>query len=95
MGDILTAARVAADPSLVLDGLLASAEQFITEIRQLVQSNSADIARLRQLTGDLQQLAAGLTAAPSSRAATDGDTGPRSAHPGGADDVIDAEFTQR
>jgi molecular chaperone DnaK len=75
----------------------ARAEQLISEIRQLVQSNSTDTARLRQLASDLQQLAAGLAEAPSrSRPAADGGRGetPRS-QPGGPDDVVDAEFTQR
>jgi molecular chaperone DnaK len=74
----------------------ARAEQFIAEIRQLIQNNSTDIARLRQLTGDLQQLAAGLAAAPSSHGAAEGDrTGAHRPQPGGPDDVIDADFTQR
>ena len=38
----------------------ARAEQLIAEIRELVKNNSTDIARLRQLTGDLQQVAYGL-----------------------------------
>jgi hypothetical protein len=33
---------------------------MIGEIRQLVKNNSSDVARLRQLAGELQQLAAGL-----------------------------------
>jgi len=73
----------------------ARAEQAIAEIRQLVQSNSSDVAKLRQLTSDLQQLAAGLGAASSQRAeAGDGQRGPE-ARPGGPEDVIDADFTQR
>src|SRR5262249_7630653 len=59
----------------------ARAEQFIREIRQLVQSNSIDIARLRQLTSDLQQLAAGLGAESTARGAApegDGSGGQRS-----------------
>ena len=59
------------------------------------------VARLRQLTGDLQQLAAGLEAAPQSGSASsqraeagDGQRGPE-ARPGGPEDVIDADFTQR
>ena len=35
----------------------ARAEQLISEIRELVKNNSTDVARLRQLTSDLQQLA--------------------------------------
>jgi molecular chaperone DnaK len=74
----------------------ARAEQFIGEIRQLVQNHSTDIARLRQLTGDLQQVAAGLAAGGSSRTVADGDrNGVHGWRPDGPDDVIDAEFSQR
>ena len=74
----------------------ARADQFIAEIRQLVQSNSTDIARLRQLTSDLQQLAAGLAAHSSPRAATEkGQSRTDRSPAGGPDEVIDAEFTQR
>src|SRR5215813_5070113 len=38
----------------------ARAESMIQEIRQLVKEQSTDMARLRQLSSDLQQLAAGL-----------------------------------
>ena len=41
----------------------ARAEEMINEIRQMVKNQSTDIPRLRQLSGDLQQLAAGLAAA--------------------------------
>src|SRR4029453_15054620 len=41
----------------------ARAEAMIQEIRQLVKDQSTDMARLRQLSSDLQQLAAGLSAA--------------------------------
>ena len=34
----------------------ARAEQLISEIRELVKNNSSDVARLRQLTSDLQQV---------------------------------------
>ena len=40
----------------------ARAESMIQEIRQLVKDQSTDMARLRQLSSDLQQLAAGLAA---------------------------------
>ena len=74
----------------------ARAEQLIGEFRQLVQSNSTDLARLRQSTSDLQQIAAGLAAGGPGRATADGGgSGPRSPRPGGPDDVIDAEFNQR
>jgi molecular chaperone DnaK len=71
----------------------ARAEQMIAEIRELVKSESSDVSRLRQLAGDLQQLAAGLASPGYSQAAGaqgggSGDTQPG----GGGDDVIDAEF---
>jgi molecular chaperone DnaK len=65
----------------------ARAEQMIGEIRELVKNESSDVARLRQLTSDLQQVASGLAAAP----AGGGGERPRG-QPGGGDDVIDAEF---
>jgi len=80
----------------------ARAEQMISEIRQLVKNNSSDLARLRQLSGDLQQLAAGLVASTYTRAAAggapgqagggQGQAGSRGSQTGGPDDVIDAEF---
>ncbi len=74
----------------------ARAEQLIGEIRELVKSKSGDIARTRQLTSDLQQIAAGLSSAAYSEATGErtrasGSTRPES---GGSDDVIDAEFKQ-
>jgi molecular chaperone DnaK len=75
----------------------ARAEQLISEIRQLVQHNSTDIPRLRQLASDLQQLAYGLASATYSQAAAGGDrsqSGPGAPSSGGGDDVIDAEFRQ-
>jgi molecular chaperone DnaK len=66
----------------------ARAEQLIAEIQQLSKSESSDVARLRQLTSDLQQLVSGLASAPHGPTAAGG-------HPGtttGGDDVIDAEF---
>ena len=74
----------------------ARAEQLIREIRDLVKSNSEDVARLRQLSSDLQQAAYGLSSAASAqesgagRGRTDGER----QGPGGDDDVIDAEFKQ-
>jgi molecular chaperone DnaK len=65
----------------------ARAEQMMQEIRQLVKDQSTDMARLRQLASDLQQLAAGLTA---SSAGQDGRQ-----RGGAADEVIDAEFKPR
>jgi len=73
----------------------ARAEQLIAEIRELVKNNSSDVARLRRLAGDLQQVAHGLASAASSQGAS---SGPQPGRPGGAqpggDDVIDAEFKE-
>ena len=66
----------------------ARAEQLISEIRELVKSNSGDIERLRQLSSDLQQVAHGLAGSTRPREGDEG--GGRTA--GGDDDVIDAEF---
>ena len=76
----------------------ARAENMIQEIRQLVKEQSTDMARLRQLSSDLQQLAAGLaasgyaqeTAGSASNAGQDGRQ-----RGGAADEVIDAEFKPR
>jgi molecular chaperone DnaK len=65
----------------------ARAEQMIQEIRQLVKDQSTDMARLRQLGSDLQQLAAGL--APSGASQDGRQRGDA------ADEVIDAEFKPR
>ena len=79
----------------------ARAEQLISQIRGLVKDNSSDIARLRQLTSDLQQMVHSLSSASYSQPASDGgrNGGQRSGQNGGAqsgapDDVIDAEFRQ-
>ena len=69
----------------------ARAEQLISETRSLVKSGTPDIAKLRQFTGDLQQIAYGLTAAASSPQPQQGQQ-PQGKPPGSADDVIDAEF---
>ncbi len=76
----------------------ARAEQLIAEIRELVKNNSSDVARLRRLTGDLQQVAHGLASASAS-AGQPGSTGPDGSQRGGGgqrggDDVIDAEFKE-
>jgi len=75
----------------------ARAEAMISEVRGMVKNNSTDIARLRQLSSDLQQLASGLAATGYTRAAAGGaqgaGQGPGGPAPsGGPDDVIDAEF---
>jgi molecular chaperone DnaK len=72
----------------------ARAEQLIAEIRELVKGNSSDVARLRQLTSDLQQVAYGLSSSAYSQAAGAQGAGTSSAQPGGGDDVIDAEFKE-
>jgi molecular chaperone DnaK len=74
----------------------ARAEQLIAQIRELVKNNSSDVARLRQLTSDLQQVASGLASAAYSQASSAGTQGggQGSTQPGGGDDVIDAEFKQ-
>jgi molecular chaperone DnaK len=79
----------------------ARAEQLISEIRELVKNNSSDIARLRQLTSDLQQVAYGLSSAAQAYTsgrgeAEGGQRGPQPGgrQPGGPDDVIDAEFKE-
>jgi molecular chaperone DnaK len=75
----------------------ARAEAMINEVREMVKSQSSDIARLRQLTGDLQQLASGLASAAYTRAAAGGAQGPgeQGTQERGPDDVIDAEFKPR
>ena len=74
----------------------ARAEQLIAEIRELVKNNSSDVARLRQLTSDLQQVASGLASAAYSQASSAGAQGggPGGTQAGGGDDVIDAEFKE-
>ena len=73
----------------------ARAEQLITEIRELVKNNSSDVARLRQLTGDLQQVAYGLSSAYGQQRPPGGPGGTSGSQQGGGnDDVIDAEFKE-
>jgi molecular chaperone DnaK len=79
----------------------ARAEQLISDIRELVKNNSSDIARLRQLTSDLQQVAYGLSSAAQTQGSAQGRPGggergpqPGGRQPGGPDDVIDAEFKE-
>ncbi|MGW4065485.1 molecular chaperone DnaK [Amycolatopsis sp. NPDC004747] len=65
----------------------ARAEMLITDAREAVQSN-APLDRVRELTSELQQVLAGLTAARPS-----GDGGPPpQREPAEDDDVIDADF---
>ncbi|HEY8460687.1 MAG TPA: molecular chaperone DnaK [Blastocatellia bacterium] len=78
----------------------ARAEAMINEVREMVRSQSTDIARFRQLSSDLQQLASGLASAAYTRAAAGGAPGAGPAGEGrgqetqerGPEDVIDAEF---
>ncbi|MGH7795250.1 MAG: molecular chaperone DnaK [Candidatus Binatia bacterium] len=71
------------------------AEQLITDIRELVKNNSTDMARLRQLTSDLQQVGYALASAQTGSTGTPGDGPSGRQRPGGDDDdVIDAEFKQ-
>jgi molecular chaperone DnaK len=63
----------------------ARAEQMITQVRELVRTQSTDVTRLRQLTSDLQQILYGLAAAASQAQQTE-------TQKTGTDDVIDADF---
>ena len=73
----------------------ARAEQLINEIRELVRNNSGDVARLRQLSSDLQQVAYGLGSAASAAQPREGGSGGEDRRSGGGnDDVIDAEFKE-
>ena len=69
----------------------ARAEQLILEVRGLVKGQSGDLARLRQLTDDLKQLAAGLAASPSAAPPP----GPATAGAEAPHDVVDAEYTRK
>jgi molecular chaperone DnaK len=73
----------------------ARAENMIQEIRQLVKNQSTDMARLRQLSSDLQQLAAGLAETGYAQAAAGGAGRDGRQQGSTADDVIDAEFRPR
>jgi molecular chaperone DnaK len=75
----------------------ARAEAMINEVREMVKSQSPDVARFRQLSSDLQQLASGLASAAYTRAAAGGAQGPggQGTQERGPDDVIDAEFKPR
>ena len=64
-------------------------EETVAEIREMVKNNSSDLARLRQLTSDLQQVAYGLS---STAGAQDRSAGGKQR--GGDEDVIDAEFKE-
>ncbi|HEX5605729.1 MAG TPA: molecular chaperone DnaK [Candidatus Binatia bacterium] len=73
----------------------ARAEQLIAEIRELVKNNASDLAKLRQLTGDLQQVAYGLSASSQQTSQGERPGGTSGSQQGGGDDdVIDAEFKE-
>ncbi|MEU7813013.1 molecular chaperone DnaK [Pseudonocardia sp. NPDC049154] len=71
----------------------ARAEMLVTEARQAV-ADQAPLDRVRELTGELQQVLAGLQAASTNSAADVGEAtaGDRAA---ADDDVIDAEFDRK
>jgi molecular chaperone DnaK len=76
----------------------ARAEQMIANIRELLKNDSSDLAKLRQLTSDLQQIAHALASSAYSQAAGAG-AGPQpgagtGAPSGATDDVVDAEFKE-
>ncbi|MFB9902310.1 molecular chaperone DnaK [Allokutzneria oryzae] len=66
----------------------ARAEMLVGEAHQAIKDDNAALDRLRSLTSELQQLAHGLDSAGRT---AEGEGG--SSRPTGADDVIDAEFT--
>jgi molecular chaperone DnaK len=68
----------------------ARAEELIQEVRKLVKALSGDVSRLRELTDDLRQLAAGLASAEPAPAPT---AGPPPAE--AQRDVVDAEYTRK
>ncbi len=79
----------------------ARAEQTINEIRAQLKNDSADLAKLRQLTSDLQQIAHSLASAAYTQttgagagASAGAGGGTNGGRPTGADDVIDAEFKE-
>jgi molecular chaperone DnaK len=78
----------------------ARAELLVGDARQAIKDDQAPLERLRELTGELQQLLQGLQAAapgpgggPQQGGPREG--GPNEQQPGGDDDVIDADFTPR
>ncbi|QSB16431.1 molecular chaperone DnaK [Natronosporangium hydrolyticum] len=71
----------------------ARAEMLVTDARQAIK-DEAPLDRLRSLTGELQQVYHGLSAAGSG-AAAGGEPGAQAEPGAGDDDVIDADFTPR
>jgi molecular chaperone DnaK len=74
----------------------ARAEQTISGIRAQLKNGSADLAKLRQLTSDLQQITHSLASAAYSQTAAAGAGGGETngGRPTSTDDVIDAEFKE-
>ena len=60
----------------------ARAEQLISETRSLVKGSTSDVARLRQLTSDMQQIGYGLASAASQQSAAGGATAGPNEGPG-------------
>jgi molecular chaperone DnaK len=78
----------------------ARAESLISEIRNALKDESTTLDRLRQLTGDLQQLSHSLANAAYSQASaagagTGGSSSSGSGGGGADDEVIDAEYTPK
>ena len=74
----------------------ARAEQLISETRSLVKSDTPDVARLRQLTSDMQQIGYGFSSAASQPSASEPKAGPDTGQtPSAEEDVVDAEFKAR
>ena len=74
----------------------ARAEQILAEIRTQVENEIPDLAKLRQLTSDLQQIGHSLSSAADGQAtaAGAGAGGTNGGRPTSTDDVIDAEFKE-
>jgi len=72
------------------DAEKARTDELIQEVRKLVEGQSGDISRLRQLADDLRQLAAGLAAAEPAHSRSSGPPGSDAPH-----DVVDAEYTRK
>ena len=74
----------------------ARAEQLISETRSLVKGGTSNVARLRQLTSDMQQIGYGLASAATQQSAAGGTTNPNEGPGANAEeDVVDAEFKAR
>jgi molecular chaperone DnaK len=75
----------------------ARSEQMIEETRRAVKDETVGKDRYQQLASDLQQALQMITSAAYQQAGQAEDHGARagSARPGGGDDVVDAEFTER